>query len=111
MTHEYTPETAPAKGDAENHARRHNEAMLRSEIGFWRELIATCGETQSPESLERMEQALALAESRLLDLFRACRGAGGPKRAQDQNVYYLHTGPVNGRSGQGKRPGEALPKL
>ena len=42
-----------------------SEALLRSEIGFWRELIETCRESESPDSVERMHYALALAESRL----------------------------------------------
>ena len=42
-----------------------SEALLRSEIGFWRELIDTCQETESPDNVERMRYALALAESRL----------------------------------------------
>jgi hypothetical protein len=41
------------------------EALLQSEIEFWQEVIAACPVTQSAESLERMHQALALAETRL----------------------------------------------
>ena len=41
------------------------KALLQVEIRFWQELIATCGVTQAGESLERMHQALALAESKL----------------------------------------------
>ena len=40
-------------------------ALLESEIGFWQELIESCGESDSPESIERMRYALALAETRL----------------------------------------------
>jgi hypothetical protein len=42
-----------------------SEALLRSEIGFWREMIDTCQESESPDNVERMRYALALAESRL----------------------------------------------
>ena len=42
-----------------------SEALLRSEIGFWREMIASCQETDPPDSIERMRFALALAESKL----------------------------------------------
>ncbi len=42
-----------------------SQALLRSEIGFWRELIDTCQESESPDNVERMRYALALAESRL----------------------------------------------
>jgi hypothetical protein len=42
-----------------------SEALLRSEIGFWREMIESCQETDPPDSIERMRYALALAESKL----------------------------------------------
>ncbi len=42
-----------------------SEALLRSEIGFWREMIETCQESELPDNVERMRYALALAESRL----------------------------------------------
>ena len=42
-----------------------SEALLRSEIGFWREMIESCQETDPPDSIERMRFALALAESKL----------------------------------------------
>ena len=38
-----------------------SEALLRSEIGFWREMIESSRESNSPESIERMRFALALA--------------------------------------------------
>jgi hypothetical protein len=46
------------------------ETLLRSEITFWRELLASCDGAQPPESIDRMRQALALAEYRLLSLYR-----------------------------------------
>jgi len=42
-----------------------SEALLRSEIGFWREMIESCQESDPPDSIERMRYALALAESKL----------------------------------------------
>lgn len=42
-----------------------SEALLRSEIGFWREMIESCQDTDPPDSIERMRYALALAESKL----------------------------------------------
>ena len=42
-----------------------SEALLRSEIGFWREMIDSCQESDPPDSIERMRFALALAESKL----------------------------------------------
>jgi len=49
-------------------AEPDGEALLQSEVEFWRELIATCPATQPADSLERMRQALALAETRLARL-------------------------------------------
>jgi hypothetical protein len=53
-----------------------NEALLRSEIGFWRELIDSSDSSQPAEYIERMQQALALAESRLACLFETYRQTG-----------------------------------
>jgi hypothetical protein len=45
---------------------------LSEEVCFWRELIQTLDESrQSRESLERMRQALALAEYRLASISRS----------------------------------------
>lgn len=41
------------------------ERQLIAEIGFWRELINRPGRQPSERSLERMQQALALAERKL----------------------------------------------
>ena len=41
------------------------ESLLRTEIGFWRELIVSSRETETPDSIERMQHALELAEVRL----------------------------------------------
>ena len=45
------------------------EFVLRSEVAFWRELVRDSGEAAPPASLERMRQALALAESRLRQFY------------------------------------------
>lgn len=66
-----------------------NEALLRSEIGFWRELIDSCGASQPTESVERMRQALALAESRLAGLFETYRQTGRAGLEPPSNVYHL----------------------
>jgi len=44
------------------------ESLLRAEIAFWRELLSECDRSVPPESLERMRQALALAERRFLQI-------------------------------------------
>lgn len=63
-----------------NRDDRIKNALLRSEIAFWQELIDSCPKSYCPESLERMRQALALAESRL---------AAGPSVSLNRgaNVY------------------------
>ena len=51
--------------DSMRHADEVYTALLRSEICFWKELIAGSDPAPSSETLERMQQARALAESRL----------------------------------------------
>ena len=55
--------------DSLQHANGINEALLRSEICFWNDMIADSDPAHPLESLERMQQALALAKSRLATLF------------------------------------------
>ena len=57
------------------------EALLRTEIGFWRDMIVSCRETEPPDSIERMQHALALAEMRLGHL---CEN-------QPSNVFHIDT--------------------
>jgi hypothetical protein len=45
------------------------EFLLRTEVAFWRDLLESCGADVPPESIERMRQAAALAELRLLQLY------------------------------------------
>ena len=45
------------------------ETLLRYEVGFWRDLLNTESGALPPESVERMRQALALAERRLQDWY------------------------------------------
>ena len=47
------------------------ENNLTAEIEFWRDLINNRSLDAPPESLERMQQALALAERKLLLMERA----------------------------------------
>ena len=55
--------------DSLQYVKGINEALLRSEICFWNDMIADSDPAHPLESLERMQQALALAESRLAMLF------------------------------------------
>jgi hypothetical protein len=66
-----------------------NEALLHSEIGFWQEMIDSSDESMAPDQLERMQQALALAESRLAGLFRHYRQARDRTDHPSGNVYSI----------------------
>ena len=66
-----------------------NEALLRSEIGFWKEMIDSNGPTHVPATIERMEQALALAESRLAELFEALQFECEKEPPGSGNVYFI----------------------
>jgi hypothetical protein len=66
-----------------------NEARLRAEIGFWRELIDSCDEEQPPDSIERMNHALALAELRLAHLFETYQKISGDGIKRPSNVFFL----------------------
>jgi hypothetical protein len=68
-----------------------SEALLRSEISFWQELITSCDGTQAPETLERMHQALALAQRRLERLFGGYQRARTSGREIPDNVYRLRS--------------------
>ena len=54
-----------------------SEFLLRTEVAFWRDLVESCGDDVPPKSIERMLQALALAESRLLQLYTGKDEAAG----------------------------------
>lgn len=58
-----------------------SEALLRAEIRFWRELLNECNPSVPADSVERMRQALALAEHRFLE---HCRGAGEGAESSDR---------------------------
>lgn len=58
------PQPRPAQGAGLQTAA--GEILLRSEIAFWRELLASSDGVQPVEAVDRMRQALALAEYRLL---------------------------------------------
>lgn len=67
-------------GTDEAPARRReaqSEILLRTEVGFWRDLLQAADRTLPAESIERMQQALALAERRLLQLFGNRSGPEG----------------------------------
>lgn len=64
-------------------------ALLRSEIGFWRDMIETSRETEPAESLERMHSALALAETRLRQLDSPEAPAEPAAPGKPSNVYCI----------------------
>ncbi len=65
------------------------ETLLRSEICFWKDMIAGCGPAQPLDSLERMQQALALAESRLATLFRDDQQADASDTLNNNSIQRL----------------------
>ena len=77
--------------DSLQHTNGINEALLRSEISFWDDMIAGCDPAHPLESLERMQQALALAESRLATLFRGYQHANASDTLKKlpSNVYSI----------------------
>lgn len=66
-----------------------NEFLLRSEVEFWRDLIESCNDTESPEHLERMQFALALAERRLSELLEFCPQDTRLESSSPSNVFHL----------------------
>jgi hypothetical protein len=77
--------------DSMRRATGIHEAMLRSEICFWKDLIAGCDPAHPLESLERMQQALSLAETRLATLFRDYQHAyaSNTLKKRPSNVYSI----------------------
>lgn len=71
-----------------------SEALLRAEIGFWRDLLRECGRSVPDESIERMQQALALAEHRFLQLqshnWAVSESNTSPLRTSPAKAKYLH---------------------
>jgi len=71
-----------------------SEALLRAEIGFWRELLRECDQSVPPDSVERMRQALALAERRFLQLcceaVAGGKSSGRPRGTSPADGRYLH---------------------
>lgn len=75
-------------------AVRCSEALLRSEVAFWREMLSGDLGSLPAESVERMRQALALAEYRLLasvpDTERPEGSNEGPGASSDPGGPCLH---------------------
>ena len=70
-------------------AYRTNRDLLRSEIRFWQELIHSNDESITSATNERMEHALALAESRLADLCSRFDEELNQGRVEHDNVYFI----------------------
>ena len=66
-----------------------NEDLLRSEIRFWKELIHSNDELNASATNERMGHALALAESRLADLYSHFDDEPNQGRVEQDNVYFI----------------------
>ena len=83
-----------ARGETENGGAGGCEALLHAEVSFWRDLLGDCDGTLPPESIERMRQALALAEYRCLQLGGSCppdpASSDGPARTSRPGQGFLH---------------------
>ena len=71
-----------------------SDILLRAEIGFWRDLLAAADHGVPAESIERMRQALALAEHRLLQSFGnqtiPTASSTGPESTSSAGSHCLH---------------------
>ena len=85
---------AAADGGAHALGAGTSEVLLRAEIGFWRELLNSCDRTVPADSIERMQQALALAEHRFLQSCRDRRAVNasspGPTWTSQSGTEFLH---------------------
>jgi hypothetical protein len=92
--------------DSSQHTHGINEALLRSEISFWDDMITGCGPSHPLDSLERMQQALALAESRLATLPRGSQHANASDTLKKlpSNVYSISRNSAS-RARKSKLPG------
>lgn len=73
---------------------RFSAALLQSEVVFWREMLARETDALPPESIERIRQALALAEHRLLvgvldaeDRAESSEGPSGTSRGERRRLH------------------------
>ncbi len=66
-----------------------SEALLRSEIGFWKDMIDSDKPAYAPATIERMEQALALAELRLTELLGKYQQKRRKNEPAPGNVYFI----------------------
>ena len=81
-----------------------NEDLLSSEIRFWKEMIASNDAAITPAMHERMEQALALAESRLASLPDKYQRVLNNIKSAAGNVYFIdRQSQAQVRSGQEKQ--------
>jgi hypothetical protein len=80
---------SPDQAGAQCKERSIHEALLRSEVHFWLDMIDSSHETEPPESVERMRFALALAEMRLASLPEIYPESDSDKHHDGSNVYSI----------------------
>lgn len=66
-----------------------DQEMLKSEISFWQEMIRFRDITTTDETLERMQQALALAQSRLKTQENNSRSLHDSAHNTSSNVFFI----------------------
>jgi hypothetical protein len=75
-----------------------DSSLLIAEISFWQEMIKFRSATTTVESLERMQQALALAQSKLKNFSIPDQTAGSTEGLPAGNVYFLERRTIKRKS-------------
>lgn len=65
-------------------------SLVKAEISFWQEMIKFRDASMTDESLERMQQALALAQTRLIQHTKVSPSTPGPNNHSNGNVYFIN---------------------
>jgi hypothetical protein len=64
-------------------------SLLKAEISFWQEMIKLRDTTMTHESVERMEQALALAQTKLENSLSIAKPSQKPSGLRIGNVHFI----------------------
>ena len=66
-----------------------DQSLLEAEISFWQEMIKFCDPSITDESLERMQQALALAQTKLNHQLSSHKSERKSGECPGSNVYFI----------------------
>jgi len=67
-----------------------DDSLLQAEISFWQEMIKFRDDTMTDESLERMQQALALAQCKLKNSLISSQSSRLSHSSQSGNVIFIN---------------------